>query len=100
LPGARSSRDSAVTDLAALTPRQIAVTALVARGLSDKAIGRTLGISHNTVRTHVAAIAKRCGCDPTLGVRVQLANWYRERVPVSLHPATGSSVRTIADSPH
>lgn len=39
-----------------LTPRQSEVLDLLCQGLSNKAIGRRLGISENTVRTHVQAL--------------------------------------------
>ena len=71
-----------MTDLADLTPRQIAVAALVARGMSDKAIGSELGISFNTVRVHIVALSYRLYLDPDRSTRVQIATWYRERVPV------------------
>lgn len=35
-----------------LTPRQIKVCELVARGYTNKEIGRSLGISHRTVEDH------------------------------------------------
>ncbi len=37
---------------ARLTPRQVQILNLAARGLSDKEIARQLGIAHRTVRTH------------------------------------------------
>ena len=39
-----------------LTPRQTEVLALVEQGLSNKMIGRRLGLSEHTVRGHVQAI--------------------------------------------
>ncbi|HEY5211232.1 MAG TPA: helix-turn-helix transcriptional regulator [Stellaceae bacterium] len=48
--------------LAGLTPREHEVAALVARGCTDRDIGRVLGLRFGTVRTHVSnAMAKR-GC--------------------------------------
>lgn len=41
---------------ARLTPRQIDVLRGLCRGLANKEIGRELGMSENTVRSHVAAI--------------------------------------------
>jgi two-component system nitrate/nitrite response regulator NarL len=40
----------------ALTPRQLDVLALLAEGLSNKAIAQKLGVAPNTVGTHLAAI--------------------------------------------
>lgn len=39
-----------------LTPRQLEVLELLCQGLSNKLIGRKLGLSENTVRGHVQAI--------------------------------------------
>jgi DNA-binding NarL/FixJ family response regulator len=57
LPG--SGRASDLVD--PLTPREIAVLELVAEGLSNKAIAARLGISDQTVKFHVAAIAGKLG---------------------------------------
>jgi TolB-like protein/Flp pilus assembly protein TadD len=49
--------ESAVTDEARfLTPRQIEVLELVAKGLTNREIGGVLGIAANTVKVHVAAV--------------------------------------------
>ena len=45
----------------ALTAREREVLALVAEGLSNKAIAATLGISDQTVKFHVAAIIGKLG---------------------------------------
>lgn len=50
-PGAR-----AVEQHIRLTPRQIEVLAGLCQGQSNKEIGRNLGMSENTVRTHIAVI--------------------------------------------
>ena len=44
-----------------LTPREIQVLELLAEGRSNKAIGRQLGISDQTVKFYVAAIAGKLG---------------------------------------
>lgn len=41
---------------AALTPRQVAVRALLATGATNKEIGRRLGIGTGTAKLHVAAV--------------------------------------------
>jgi NarL family two-component system response regulator LiaR len=46
---------------AVLTPRELEVIALVARGLSNKAIARELGISEKTVKTHVSNLLGKLG---------------------------------------
>ena len=45
----------------ALTAREIQVLELLAEGRSNKAIGQRLGISDQTVKFHVAAIAGKLG---------------------------------------
>jgi DNA-binding NarL/FixJ family response regulator len=46
---------------AALTPRQQEVVAILAKGLSNKAIASQLGISESTVKVHVRAIMSAVG---------------------------------------
>lgn len=50
---------SAVTAIEKLSPRQREVLQLIARGLTNQEIGDVLGISGETVRTHVAALLIR-----------------------------------------
>lgn len=45
-----------------LSPRQMEVLQLVARGLTDREIGDTLGISCRTVNRHTSELLKRPGC--------------------------------------
>lgn len=45
----------------ALTPREIQVLALVADGLSNKAVARRLGVSDETVKFHLASIFGKLG---------------------------------------
>jgi DNA-binding NarL/FixJ family response regulator len=42
-----------------LTPRQRQVAEMVAKGLSNKAIARELGVSLDTVKAHIHAAAER-----------------------------------------
>ncbi|MBI3114170.1 MAG: response regulator transcription factor [Rhodospirillales bacterium] len=44
-----------------LTPRQMDVLGLVARGYSNKRIAGTLGLAEGTVKLHVAAVLKALG---------------------------------------
>ncbi|MFO7648498.1 MULTISPECIES: LuxR C-terminal-related transcriptional regulator [Halomonas] len=53
--------------LSRLTDKQLEVLARLARGDSNKAIARELGIAETTVKTHVSAILRRLG----VGSRVQ-----------------------------
>ena len=49
--------------LETLTSREIQVLELLAEGRSNKAIGQRLGISDQTVKYHVAAIAGKLGAE-------------------------------------
>jgi len=55
----RSSARPDESSLADLTPREIEVLALVARGRANKEIARDLGISIKTVKTHVGNILSK-----------------------------------------
>jgi len=62
----RTSDPSNTADIAQpllepLTPREVQVIELMAEGLSNKAIASRLGISDQTVKFHVAAIAGKLG---------------------------------------
>jgi len=70
----RPRADSAVrqgSDLGPLPKRQADVAALVAAGLTNKAIGTRLFISERTVESHVRSILNRLG----FSTRAQIANW-------------------------
>lgn len=56
-----------------LTPRELEVAALVASGLSNKAIAARLGIAASTARIHVERILGKLGCTS----RVQVADRLR-----------------------
>ena len=61
---ARGPTASAATDvarLAELTPRELDVLRLLARGLPNKLIARELGIAERTVKTHVSSIFAKLG---------------------------------------
>lgn len=45
-----------------LTPRQQDIFALIGKGLTNKAIAHSTGLSLATVETHRKAIARRLGC--------------------------------------
>jgi len=45
-----------------LSPREIQILGLVARGLSNREIGRTLVISEHTAANHIRSILRKTGC--------------------------------------
>lgn len=64
LPGAREGTGFAPPEPPArslLTPRELEVLALIAQGMSNKAVARRLGISVHTVKYHLEAIFTRLG---------------------------------------
>jgi DNA-binding NarL/FixJ family response regulator len=58
-----------------LTPREIEIVRMVARGLSNREVGEKLFISEGTVKTHLHTIYEKLD----LNGRVQLANYAREK---------------------
>lgn len=52
-----------------LSQREMEIVSYVARGLSNRGIGETLGLSENTVRNHLRSILEKLGLDN----RVQVA---------------------------
>ncbi|WP_443026754.1 PAS domain S-box protein [Sphingomonas sp. CV7422] len=75
--------------LDALTAREREVLALICRGLDDKSIARTLDVSGNTVRNHVARIYAKIGVNR----RTAAAAWARARGfddgAIALRPGRG-----------
>ncbi len=56
-----------------LTPRERDVAALVARGCTDRDIGRILGIGFSTVRTHLQRALEKRGCANRAELAAQMA---------------------------
>jgi DNA-binding NarL/FixJ family response regulator len=54
-------RENEVDQFESLTPREVDVLRLLARGLPNKSIAAALGISDQTVKFHVAAIYGKLG---------------------------------------
>jgi len=54
---------SAADQIEPLTPREIDVLRLVARGMTNREVGRELGISHRTVQGHLASIYGKLGAN-------------------------------------
>ena len=72
---ARSSTKPAGPAVSEITPRGRDVLALLAQGLGDDDVGKSLGMSRNTIKNHVSAIYKVTG----LRRRSELVVWARER---------------------
>jgi DNA-binding NarL/FixJ family response regulator len=45
-----------------LSPREVQILALVAQGLSNREIGKTLTISEHTAANHIRSILRKTGC--------------------------------------
>jgi DNA-binding CsgD family transcriptional regulator len=73
--GAADGGEGAVTEPSVLTPRELQIAMLVARGLSNKAIAEELVISPATAARHVANIFTKLGFTS----RAQLAAWVAGR---------------------
>jgi DNA-binding NarL/FixJ family response regulator len=61
--GGAAKPDQAQSDYNGLTPRQLAVLALLEKGMSNKSIARELDIGEITVKAHVSAILRKLGVD-------------------------------------
>lgn len=70
-----------------LSHREIEIVSYVARGLSNRAIGESLGLSENTVRNHLRSILDKLD----LNNRVQVATFALEHGLVKRTDAGGSS---------
>ncbi len=62
-------------ELATLTPREIEVLELIARGYLYKEVAQRLGVSSRTIETHVSSVLRKLN----LANRHQLARWAAQR---------------------
>ncbi|MFI7587154.1 response regulator [Spongisporangium articulatum] len=62
---------------AGFSPRELEVLRLVAKGLANKQIGRTLGISERTVKVHLGNVFRRIDVQD----RTSAALWARDHLP-------------------
>lgn len=60
-----------------LSARESEVLDLVAQGMSNRQIGRSLGISERTVKVHVGNVFRRIG----VADRISAALWARDHRP-------------------
>ena len=63
----------AVVALAALSDRQREVVALVCSGLSNKAIGETLGLCEGTIKCHLHSIYEKLGVQSRIELMIALS---------------------------
>ena len=73
LPGAGTAGGYQTPACYSLTPREDQVGMLVCRGLSNKDVGARLGLSVNTVETHLKSIYRKCGVDSRTALAHRLA---------------------------
>ncbi|MGH2399916.1 MAG: helix-turn-helix domain-containing protein, partial [bacterium] len=80
-----SHRREGGAEASPLTPREREVAHLIAQGLSNREIGKTLVISERTADAHVQHILNKLGFNS----RAQIAAWVavsREAIPASSQP--------------
>lgn len=58
--------------MAKLSPRQKDIVQMMVQGRSQKEIGRTLGISYNTVRQHLKSARDRTGSETSLQLAMRV----------------------------
>ncbi|MFC0590141.1 response regulator transcription factor [Novosphingobium aquiterrae] len=76
-----SHAEKAAPDPQLLTSRQSEIFALMLEGLSNKAIGRRIGISHFTVRNHVSKLMQILNIPTRRDIRRAL----HDAIPISDH---------------
>ena len=67
-------RNEAAIRSIGLTPRECEILALLASGQSNKELARTLGISPNTVKTHLARLYEKLEVANRIGA-IEKARW-------------------------
>lgn len=72
VPAAMANPDSA--DDVLLSPRELAIIALLREGLTNKEIARRLGISHETVKKHLKGAFERFGVHNRLQLLMQVGS--------------------------
>ena len=77
LPGAHSPAPPPSSPPEVLSGREVEVLALVAKGLANKQVARTLGISEHTVKVHLNNVFRRIGVND----RTSAALWARDHLP-------------------
>lgn len=68
-----------MTDLSNLTPREIAVAALLGQHYTVKRIAAELRISDRRVQILITAVAYKVGVEPGCDDKLTIAAWWREQ---------------------
>lgn len=89
-------REERGTSLDQLTAREREILSYVARGLSNKAIAKLLGISHDTVKLHVRHILSKLGFSSRVEAAVFAIEHRLEGPGVADSGAAGSATGTLA----
>ena len=79
--GVAATKPDASGPLAMLSPREREILAGIARGASNKEIGRGLGIAETTVKIHVQHILRKLGLSSRVQAAVFAAEAARRRQP-------------------
>lgn len=87
-PAAGLATDRAALTTLGLTPREAEVVGLLQRGLSNRAIARSLGISESTVVVHVRNLMQKLAATN----RAQAVYRVHQRLRERLQPPTGQSL--------
>jgi DNA-binding NarL/FixJ family response regulator len=77
LPAAEPAAPAPAPPPEVLSSREAEVLALVAKGLANKQVARTLGISEHTVKVHLNNVYRRIGVND----RTSAALWARDHLP-------------------
>lgn len=72
--------DPSVQVAGQLTPRQLRVLELMEKGLSNKAIGRELGIGEITVKAHVSAVLRKLGVENRVQAVLAARTQHKPRI--------------------
>jgi len=73
-PAAVFQRNDAAIRSLGLTPRECEILALLASGQSNKELARTLGVSPNTIKTHVARVYEKLEVERRIEA-IEKARW-------------------------
>lgn len=73
-PVAAFRRNDAAIRSLGLTPRECEILALLASGQSNKELARTLGVSPNTIKTHIARVYEKLEVERRIEA-IEKARW-------------------------